>query len=346
MSAVPGNVVTQDLFNPLRYWTDTPRFIAQIDPQDAESDREDSLSDRHAFKLGEDLGRFRLEQRSDFPTADMARGFEHGLSQPHRASDHYIRKLMSLKVSAFTRGIPVSGALTSNYLRALHVPVCPVSGVVLTQGTTEGTDWSIDRLDNTLGYVPGNLCAISTRVNKLKNDSEFSSLVEQAQGRLMIDGEEGIFRPLDSGLLVIEALRLTALVAGPSAMAKGKLARNAPFAMGPTAWSTFEGVAAGIHLQCARTLVEGQAYTKRLNLFKRLGPSKWRASNRLVQLSKDAINQGVHPCDIWFDGRALLLLQELLDGLFEDPPTFDGVNPSALAVELRASIKPLGKYAR
>ncbi|WP_137917049.1 hypothetical protein [Hydrogenophaga sp. 2FB] len=345
-AAFPTTPVDRNCFHPQRYWTDAPEFLAQIDAQDAEMDLEDSLSGRYAFVLGVDLGRHRLISHDPFTAAEMARGFEHGMTQPSRASDRYLRKLLGLKRSAFERGIAVSSGLSADYLREVDVPVCPVSGVVLTHSTKEDTDWSIDRLDNSLGYVPGNLCVVSTRVNKLKGRAEFGVLVQQAQHILARDGEGGLYNVTESGLLVIEALRLASLMAAPSAFAQGKMASYAPFAMAPTAWSTFEGVVAGIHLKCARTITEGAGYRQRHNLFKRLGAAHWRASNRLVHMAREALSRGTHPCDIWFDGQALGLLMQLVQGLHENPPTFDGVDTDALVASLKSVIEPLGKYAR
>jgi hypothetical protein len=52
--------------------------------------------------------------------------------------------------------------------------VCPVLGIVLnyvvTSGRPEDNSPSIDRLNNNLGYVHGNVRVISNRANRLKSD--------------------------------------------------------------------------------------------------------------------------------------------------------------------------------
>lgn len=52
--------------------------------------------------------------------------------------------------------------------------VCPVLGIVLnyvvTSGRPEDNSPSIDRFDNDLGYVHGNVRVISNRANRLKSD--------------------------------------------------------------------------------------------------------------------------------------------------------------------------------
>ena len=309
-------------------------------------DREDSLSERYAFQLGEDMGIFRLAPPQEWISVEMERGFQHGLHRSAKASNVYHRKLLTLRRNAHARGIAVSSALTTEYLQRITVTVCPVSGEDLTQGTLSDTDWSIDRLDNSLGYVPGNLCIVSSRINQLKGKSEFRELVDAAQKVLLHDGEDGLYKPLDSGLLVVEALRLASLMAAPTGFACGVLARYTPFALAPSAWTTIDSVVAGIHVACARTRLEGAAYSRRVRLFKRLGPSYWRASNRLVECMRSELAQGNHPADVWFDDRAISLLSALTDGFINNPPTFDGVDAEVLAAQIRAQVAPLGQYAR
>lgn len=164
----------EHIFNELRFWTDRPSFIAELDRRDAELDREDSLSDRYAFHLGEDIGICRLAPPDEWPSDQMERGYVEGLNRPAKHADAYLRKLLTLRRNAFARGIPVSSALTTEFLRRITVTVCPVSGQPLTQGTMTDTDWSLDRLENSLGYVPGNVCFVSTRVNRLKGTDDFS----------------------------------------------------------------------------------------------------------------------------------------------------------------------------
>lgn len=50
---------------------------------------------------------------------------------------------------------------------------CPVLGQALCQGTSSRHPdaWSIDRVDNSRGYVPGNVKIISLRANMLKSSA-------------------------------------------------------------------------------------------------------------------------------------------------------------------------------
>lgn len=61
---------------------------------------------------------------------------------------------------------------------------CPILGLKLEHGTGRGpTDTSptLDRIDNSKGYVPGNVQVISCRANRLKWDASPEELVQLAQ---------------------------------------------------------------------------------------------------------------------------------------------------------------------
>lgn len=57
--------------------------------------------------------------------------------------------------------------------------VCPVLGIPLTIGNNKG--WSpgaptLDRIDNSKGYIKGNICVISWRANSLKSDATLAEV--------------------------------------------------------------------------------------------------------------------------------------------------------------------------
>jgi hypothetical protein len=68
--------------------------------------------------------------------------------------------------------------LTENYLEQIYRPVCPVLGIplIMSEGRHNHNSPSIDRIDPTKGYVQGNVCIISWRANKLKNDASLDEL--------------------------------------------------------------------------------------------------------------------------------------------------------------------------
>lgn len=67
---------------------------------------------------------------------------------------------------------------------------CPVFGfpLIATVGTGARSDHTptIDRIDNSRGYVPGNIVVVSWRANRLKNDAPATDL------RLLADFYEGL----------------------------------------------------------------------------------------------------------------------------------------------------------
>lgn len=72
---------------------------------------------------------------------------------------------------AIERGIPWELSIVSlrNLLRAT---ICPYTGIQLTVpvlGVPKSSDLTIDRIDNTKGYVPGNVQAISRAANNFKS---------------------------------------------------------------------------------------------------------------------------------------------------------------------------------
>lgn len=69
---------------------------------------------------------------------------------------------------------------TSLTVADLHVPdVCPVLGIPIIKEYTGRTDStpSVDRIDNTKGYEPGNVKVISWRANRLKNDATVEEIL-------------------------------------------------------------------------------------------------------------------------------------------------------------------------
>jgi len=61
----------------------------------------------------------------------------------------------------------------------IHIPkFCPVLGIELkqTKGFPGPSSPTLDRIDNTLGYVPWNICVISYKANMLKGNASLEEL--------------------------------------------------------------------------------------------------------------------------------------------------------------------------
>jgi len=59
------------------------------------------------------------------------------------------------------------------------VDVCPVLGIPLTineQRTSRDNSYSLDRIDNNKGYVPGNIQIISVKANNMKSNATLEEL--------------------------------------------------------------------------------------------------------------------------------------------------------------------------
>jgi hypothetical protein len=83
--------------------------------------------------------------------------------------------LMRIKANARKRGIPFD--LTESDLRAVWTEVCPVFGISLVMNSErKNNSLSVDRIDNSVGYVRGNVCVMSWRANKLKADASLKEL--------------------------------------------------------------------------------------------------------------------------------------------------------------------------
>ena len=119
-----------------------------------------------------------------------------------------------------------------------------------------------------------------------------------------------------------------------------------PFAQAPSAWCTIDTLVAAIHLECARTLVEGRAYAKRVQLFKRLGSTYWQMSNRFVSRLRTDLSKGLHPADAWLDGEHAMRLRELTDKLMDTPMTLPGVDADLAFAHIKMNIGAVGQFTR
>lgn len=53
---------------------------------------------------------------------------------------------------------------------------CPVLGLPLEFNSGNPNAYSVDRIDNSRGYVSGNICVMSDRANRLKRDASIAEL--------------------------------------------------------------------------------------------------------------------------------------------------------------------------
>lgn len=71
--------------------------------------------------------------------------------------------------------------LTMEYLESIWTGICPVFNIEIIAGAKKGSIpniniASLDRIDNTKGYIIGNVHFISYKANIMKNDATFSEI--------------------------------------------------------------------------------------------------------------------------------------------------------------------------
>jgi hypothetical protein len=131
--------------------------------------------DRTAFEIGWDYAHYRLVPPADHLHAGhtVRQGWEAGQAvfgvRTLQATPH-VRKWLQLRLNAWLRGKAFDTvAVTPHFLRVIDVPVCPITGEALTQGTGTTSDASVDRVNNDAGYAAGNLAVMSARANRAKS---------------------------------------------------------------------------------------------------------------------------------------------------------------------------------
>lgn len=98
---------------------------------------------------------------------------QQSMRRRHRA-DPRVMMLAAAKKRASAKGIEFLITRAD-----LEVPfVCPVLGIIIEVNERRWQDSSptIDRIDTRRGYVPGNVCVISARANRIKNDATADEL--------------------------------------------------------------------------------------------------------------------------------------------------------------------------
>lgn len=85
--------------------------------------------------------------------------------------------LWNIRKSANKRGLECN--ITEEYLKSIYTDICPVLNIpikLLVNTKISYDSASIDRLDNSKGYVEGNIVFMSYRANELKRDASFEEI--------------------------------------------------------------------------------------------------------------------------------------------------------------------------
>ncbi|MBK7616713.1 MAG: hypothetical protein IPJ08_20510 [Burkholderiales bacterium] len=127
------------------------------------------------FELGWDYAHYGTVPPADHlhPLSPVRQGWEAGRDSFGRRTlqaNRFARKWLQLRLNAWLRGRAFEGQqVNPAFLRQIDVAVCPVTREVLTHGTGELSDASVDRVFNDAAYAAGNLAVMSTRANHAKS---------------------------------------------------------------------------------------------------------------------------------------------------------------------------------
>jgi hypothetical protein len=140
--------------------------------------------DRTGFEIGWDYAHHRLTPPADHlhEGHPVRQGWEAGQSSfgvRTLQATPYLRKWLQLRLNAWLRGKAFEGiTVTPHFLKVIDVPVCPITGETLTQGTGLPSDASVDRVNNDAGYAAGNLAVMSARANGAKSAYDWRDAAE------------------------------------------------------------------------------------------------------------------------------------------------------------------------
>lgn len=128
------------------------------------------------FKLGWDYAHYGAVPPAAHldPLGPVRQGWDAGrqiFAQRTLASNRFVREWLQLRLTAWMSGRAFEETqVNPAYLRQIDVAICPITREVLTHGTGELSDASVDRVFNDAAYAGGNLAVMSTRANRVKND--------------------------------------------------------------------------------------------------------------------------------------------------------------------------------
>jgi len=100
--------------------------------------------------------------RKNNPKKEIERTKRWRINNPEKAMFQRAKRRAKIKGIEFTITV-----------KDIHIPdICPIFGLVLSRSTTgrlKDNSPSLDRIDSSKGYSPGNIIVISWRANKIKN---------------------------------------------------------------------------------------------------------------------------------------------------------------------------------
>lgn len=160
-----------------------------MDSQDLFQKVNSSLG-KHLFDLGWDY--FAAKQgmpndASNYPS--FVEGYETAKTRLKavRADRHYL-KWLQIRYGALKRNRLFDETVTPQVIAQIDVDICPITLEKLTHSTGGDLDWSIDRVQNQIGYSLGNIIVVSTRANKAKGAMTYEEVLEACYAEEPVNG--------------------------------------------------------------------------------------------------------------------------------------------------------------
>ncbi|MEO8837375.1 MAG: hypothetical protein ABI351_01535 [Herbaspirillum sp.] len=105
---------------------------------------------------------------------------------------YFVRKWLSLRLSAIKRGMVVDQSVTPKFLERVTDGSCPVTLEKIEFNSKSPHNPSVDRLVNDVTYMAGNICVLSIRANRAKADKSFEQVAKLAESGQYAEGLEAV----------------------------------------------------------------------------------------------------------------------------------------------------------
>jgi hypothetical protein len=133
--------------------------------------------DHYRFRMGLSLDKYRNQCWEDLQHGYQAAALQ-GVSQV-KPTLFDIKLLTILERSLVkNREVTITAQDIKKALQDVG-KVCPITHQPFTFGENKDTDWSVDRIDNGLGYCPGNITITSRIANQAKSNLDLAGIIRQ-----------------------------------------------------------------------------------------------------------------------------------------------------------------------